>query len=65
MYTIYWLISEDKKRTYIGFSNEIEKRINQHKNKHVNTTKNFGNFKVYKIDNAPTAEEARKKERER
>jgi len=44
VYFIYLLISQDKKRTYTGFTDNIENRIKKHKTKGVRTTKNFGDF---------------------
>jgi len=63
MFVIYLLINEDKNRTYVGFSDKIKSRINEHKNRKVKTTKNFGNFSAYKIDTAVSLVEARDKEK--
>ncbi|MDO9231346.1 MAG: GIY-YIG nuclease family protein [bacterium] len=43
-YFIYLLISQDKQKTYTGFTDNIENRIKKHKTKGVRTTKNFGDF---------------------
>jgi putative endonuclease len=43
-YFIYLLISEDNKRTYVGFTNDLNNRLLKHRNGGVRTTKKFGNF---------------------
>lgn len=63
MYTIYWIISENKRHTYVGFTNELTRRLSEHKNKRVQTTSQFGNFQAYKIEEVQTDTEARKREK--
>ncbi|MDO8240925.1 MAG: GIY-YIG nuclease family protein [Candidatus Moranbacteria bacterium] len=41
---IYQLISEDRTKTYIGFSDDLDRRISEHLAGKVKTTKNFGEF---------------------
>ena len=43
-YFIYLLISQNKQKTYIGFTDNVENRKRKHKKGGVRTTKNFGNF---------------------
>jgi len=43
-YFIYLLVSQDKQKTYTGFTEDIVNRIKKHKNKGVRTTRNFGEF---------------------
>ena len=50
MYKTYWLISQDKTKTYVGFSERLEDRIREHKDKKVFTTKNFGAFRVFVLE---------------
>jgi putative endonuclease len=38
------LISEEKRRTYVGFSDNLRRRFGEHASGEVKTTKNFGNF---------------------
>jgi putative endonuclease len=45
---IYLLINENKDKTYVGFSNNLEKRIAEHRRKKVKTTRAFGKF-AYKV----------------
>ena len=62
MYYVYWLINETKNKTYVGFTDNLERRIKEHRRKKIKSTKNFVNFQAYKIDKADTISEARKKE---
>ena len=43
-YFIYLLTSQDKQKTYVGFTDDLESRMKKHKNKGVRTTKYFGSF---------------------
>ena len=43
-YFVYLLISQNKKKTYIGFTNDLDHRLQKHRNGSVRTTKKFGNF---------------------
>ena len=63
MYIIYWLINESCTKTYVGFSNKLQNRLHKHKNKRVKSTKNFGNFKVYILEEIETLEKSRKREK--
>ena len=38
MYFVYWLISEDGSKTYVGFTSDLQKRIEYHSSKKVKTT---------------------------
>lgn len=60
---VYWLISGDKKKTYVGFSDNIERRIAEHKSKQVRTTRNFGNFKYFILEKVDDECYARKREK--
>ena len=63
MYKIYWLINQRKTKTYIGFSNELQGRLREHKDKKVNSTKNFGIFSAYIVEEVDSLNEARKREK--
>jgi len=43
-FIIYLLISEKKDKTYVGFSDNIERRIAEHRGKRVKTARDFGEF---------------------
>lgn len=62
-YSIYWLISENKKKTYVGFTDDIKRRIEEHKNKKIKTTTNFDNFAVFIIEKVKAKNEALMRER--
>ena len=62
-YSIYWLIDEKGAKTYVGFSGNLEKRLQEHATKKVKSTKNFGAFKCIILEKKPTESEAKKRER--
>ncbi|KKP94869.1 MAG: Excinuclease ABC subunit C [Candidatus Moranbacteria bacterium GW2011_GWE1_36_7] len=62
-YRVYWIISEDRCSTYIGFSDNIDRRIEEHRDKKVKSTCDFGNFTYQLVDFAENETEARKKEK--
>ena len=57
-HVVYWLISEDYNNTYIGFSNNLDQRISQHKYKAVNSTINFGTFRCFRLEEINSLEKA-------
>jgi len=63
LYSIYFLISQDGKRTYVGYSGDFKKRLRQHRNKAVKTTVNFGRFQWQILETVDSVPGARKKER--
>lgn len=63
MYYIYWLINEQGSKTYVGFSNNIEQRIIQHRNKQVKTTTNFGHFQIKILEEVENVIQARQREK--
>ena len=63
MFDIYWLISEDSAKTYIGYTNDLKRRIVEHKRGDTKSTKEFGNFRCLRIEKMLRLEEARKRER--
>ena len=66
MYKIYLLISEDNKKTYIGFTDDINRRINEHRKQKVKTTKNFGKFRIIileELKETDNTQDARHKEK--
>lgn len=64
MFLVYWIIGKDNKKTYIGQTDDLPKRLKQHKNGEVNFTKNFKFKKVYILENdIRTRTEALKRER--
>lgn len=63
MYTIYWLINEQKNKTYVGFSKNLKQRIFEHKNKKVKYTTNFGNFTYHVLEEIDNLTKARQREK--
>ncbi|MFA5359953.1 MAG: GIY-YIG nuclease family protein [Patescibacteria group bacterium] len=62
-FILYWLIDNDYKHTYVGFSDNIKRRIIEHKQGKVKTTKNFGRFKCFELEKVSNIAEARKREK--
>jgi len=63
MYIIYWILSERRDKTYVGYSNVLERRLTEHKDKKVKSTINFGKFTYKILDKTNTLQEARIKEK--
>ena len=47
----------------MGFSDEIKRRIKEHKNGQVSTTKDFGKFRCFKLEEVISLKEAREREK--
>ena len=62
-FLIYLIISENKEKSYVGFSGDIDARIKMHREHRVNSTKNFGNFNYSIIEKVPNLEYARIQEK--
>ncbi len=63
MYIVYWLISQKKDKTYVGFTANIRNRLKKHRNKGVESTKDFGKFRCIILGRAISLAEARTKEK--
>ncbi len=63
MYKIYLLINERRDKTYIGFTANIDVRLNYHRSSKVKTTQNFGNFFCQILEEVDSLVEARKREK--
>ncbi|GBE17253.1 GIY-YIG nuclease superfamily protein [bacterium BMS3Abin15] len=62
-FVVYLLISENNKRTYIGSSDDIVRRIREHRRREVKSTKGFGNFKYHILEHTNNLTEAREREK--
>ncbi|HCP08357.1 MAG TPA: hypothetical protein DIT25_00980 [Candidatus Moranbacteria bacterium] len=62
-YSIYLKINEDKNCTYTGFSDNMERRISEHKAQKVSSTKNFGDFTFHILEKVPDIKYARIQEK--
>lgn len=49
-YIIYWLVGEKQNKTYIGLTDNLSRRLKEHKNKKVKSTKVFGKFDCYVLE---------------
>jgi len=64
MYTVYWIIDNINKKTYVGFTDNLESRLKQHKNREVKTTQNFIFKKAYILESEiETIQQARNREK--
>ncbi len=63
MYYIYFLINEFKNKTYTGFTRDLNKRIKEHHNKKVRSTRNFGNFSRFILEEVENLAQARIREK--
>ena len=61
MYTVYVLIDENNKM-YKGFTNNLERRLKEHKSGHTVTTGKMRNIKLVYTEKYDTLAEARKRE---
>lgn len=61
MYTVYVLKNFDG-RLYKGMTNDLERRLSEHRAGHTQTTKHFKDFKVVYTESCSTFVEARKRE---
>jgi putative endonuclease len=50
-------------RFYVGSTNDLERRLEQHRNGHTHTTKRIGEWELVKIIPTETLQEARELER--
>ena len=61
MYTIYWLFNDQE--TYVGFTDNLPRRLEEHRNKQVKTTKIFSQFRYFILEQAESLVEARQREK--
>jgi len=63
MYTVYALFFKSGKMIYVGMTDDLERRIREHKNGKTRSTRNKGNFVVKIIEKCESRIEARKREK--
>lgn len=63
MYSVYVLQSERDNKLYYGFTNNLERRIKEHNNGKVSSTKSRIPFKLIYFENTNNIIEARKREK--
>ncbi len=63
MYKIYALFFKDVKRVYVGMTNDLNRRIAEHKRGKTRSTKNRGEFDIVVIEECEVREDARKREK--
>jgi putative endonuclease len=63
MYSVYIIRSQNRNYTYVGISDNVERRLNQHNLGYNKTTKPYSPFKLICVENLPNRQEARKREK--
>ncbi|MFH1781424.1 MAG: GIY-YIG nuclease family protein [Patescibacteria group bacterium] len=63
MYKVYTIQSEIKNYIYVGFTDNIKRRINQHNKGYNKTTKPYRPFKIILLEEYPDRKSARKREK--
>ena len=63
MYTVYAIHSLKDGRIYVGFSSNVERRVNEHNLGKTKSTKGFRPWKLFFTENVGTRFEARKREK--
>ena len=63
MYYVYVLKSKKDNKLYYGFTDDLKRRINEHNNKEVHSTKSRVPFELIYFENTSNIIEARKRER--
>ncbi|MGQ0665829.1 MAG: GIY-YIG nuclease family protein [Nitrospiraceae bacterium] len=63
MYYLYILLNEARTRTYTGVSNNVEKRLRDHNEGRVQSSRPYRPYKVIYTNAFETLSEARKEER--
>lgn len=62
MYYMY-LLMDDNNKIYIGYSADLKRRISEHRNKKVYTSKRMTEPKLFSYESYPTEEMAKDRER--
>ena len=63
MYTIYAIKSEKKRTIYVGFTNNLERRLSEHKKGKTRSTKDYNPFKLIYTEEVQERKNARKREK--
>ena len=63
MYYIYWIIDRKNKKTYVGHTDNIERRVKEHKNKTTQSTRFFEEFEIHILEEIRERNEARQREK--
>ena len=63
MYYVYWIIDRKNEKTYVGFTDDLERRIQEHKNGSTQTTRFFEEFEVHILEEVCERTIARQRER--
>jgi putative endonuclease len=62
MYYVYILLNETKTRTYTGVADDVNKRLEEHNNGKVKSSRPYRPYKIIRTESFKTLSEAMKKE---
>ncbi|MGE0569411.1 MAG: GIY-YIG nuclease family protein [Bacteroidia bacterium] len=62
-YYVYILLSDSFKKTYVGYTSDLAKRLNQHNSKKVPYTSRFTPWKIIYSESLDSKENAMKREK--
>ncbi len=60
---VYVLLSQKDNKRYIGFSDDVARRLEEHNRGYSKATRGRGPFKIVHTEEYPTRKEARKREK--
>lgn len=63
IYIVYFLVAENKLKTYVGVTSNLSRRLQAHKAGKVKSTIKFGDFKHYILEQLEGIERARNREK--
>ena len=63
MFYVYVLKSTLRNYIYVGLTNDVNRRVNQHNNKRERTTRAYAPFEIMLIEEYDSRAEARKREK--
>jgi putative endonuclease len=63
MYNVYILKSSKYRKTYVGYSNDINRRLKEHNSGKVSYTKKYKPWKIICLETYKSLTEARQRER--
>ena len=63
MYYVYAISSRVKNYTYVGFTNNLERRISEHNSGYNVSTKSYRPYKLIYVEAVETSKEAREREK--
>ncbi len=63
MYYIYWMVDRKNKRTYVGYTDNLKRRMKEHRSGLTKSTKNFNDFEIHVLETVDDRQMAREREK--